>query len=242
MQLNDLIEPSGLGALLFLAGATSTLVRRSRPWAFPLFAASAAVFSVFSSGLAVALLMGPLEDPYPALRDPHQHPQARVIAVLTGFAIDDPEMPLSARMNASSSFRVLEAANLWSLRPDCTVVVTGSSPAAQLMAQQLLLLGIPGNLVKIDGDADNTAGSARYLKQIAGGRPVFLVTSAGHMRRALGTFRKAGMLPIPAPTDYRLPRSTPIDHWGTSPSHLQASDLAVHEYLGFAWYRLTDRL
>lgn len=242
MHLNDLIEPSGIATLLFLAGVASILVRRSRSWAAPLFAASAAMFFVFSSGLAVALLVGPLEKPFPAIQDPAQYPQARVIAVLTGYAVDDPELPLTARINAPSSLRVLEAANLWSLRPDCTVVITGSSPAAQFMARQLVLLGIPENYVKVDGDATDTAGSARYLKQIAGGRPVFLVTSAGHMRRAIGTFRKAGMMPIPVPTDYRLPRSTPIDLWRTSPAYLQASDLAVHEYLGFAWYRLTDKL
>jgi len=242
MHPKDVIDPSGFATLLFLAGAAALLVRRMRPWTFPLFAASATVVIVFSSGLAAALLLGPLENSYPALRNPQQYPQAQVIAVLTAYAIDDPEMPLSAQMNAPSAFRVLEAANLWSLRPDCTVVVSGSTPAAHIMARQLRSLGVPENLLKVDGDSDNTAGSADYVKRISGGRPVFLVTSAGHMRRAVGTFRNRGMAPIPAPTDYRLPRTAAVEFWGMSPAHLQASDLAVHEYLGLAWYRLTGRL
>jgi uncharacterized SAM-binding protein YcdF (DUF218 family) len=68
------------------------------------------------------------------------------------------------------------------------------------------------------------------------------VTSAGHMRRAIGVFRKNGMNPIPAPTDYQLPGNARYASWTTSPIHLAASDLAVHEYIGLAWYRLTNRL
>ena len=71
---------------------------------------------------------------------------------------------------------------------------------------------------------------------------MFLVTFAGHMRRAVGVFRKKGVVTIPAPTDYMLPRSAWHASWTTSAVHLQASDLAVHEYLGIAWYRLTGRL
>jgi len=242
IHVKDVIDPSGIATLLFLAGAVALLVRRMRPWARPLLAASAAVVFVFSSALMAALLLGPLESSYPALRNPQQYPQAGVIAVLTGFAIDDPEMPLSAQMNASSAYRVLEAANLWSLRPDCLVVISGSNPTAQIMARQLQSLGVPEDRVKVDGDSDNTAGSADHVERIARGRPVFVVTSAGHMRRAVETFRKRGMIPIPAPTDYRLPKTAAMEFWGTSPAHLQASDFAFHEYLGLAWYRLTDRL
>jgi len=71
---------------------------------------------------------------------------------------------------------------------------------------------------------------------------VFLVTSAGHMRRAVGVFSKKGVVPIPAPTDYMLPRKARHASWTTNAVHLQASDIAVHEYLGIAWYRLTGRL
>jgi uncharacterized SAM-binding protein YcdF (DUF218 family) len=242
MPLKDMIDPSGFATLLFLAGVTALLVRRLRHWALPILAASATVLIVFSSGLVAALLLGPLENSHPALRNPQLYPQAKVIAVLTAYAIQDPELPMSAQMNGPSAHRVLEAANLWAARPDCTVVVTGSSPTAQIMASQLRSLGIPGDLMIVDGASDSTAASAQYVRSITGGGPVFLVTSAGHMRRALGTFRHRGLAPIPAPTDYRLPRNPADSLWSTSPAYLQASDLAFHEYLGIAWYRLTDRL
>jgi uncharacterized SAM-binding protein YcdF (DUF218 family) len=62
------------------------------------------------------------------------------------------------------------------------------------------------------------------------------------MRRAAGALTKRGVIPIPAPTDYRLPREPRNVSWTTSAAHLQASDLAVHEYIGIVWYRLTGRL
>ena len=242
MHLKDVLDPSGFATLMFMAGAVALLVRRMRPWAFGLFAASAAVVVVFSSGLVAALLLGPLESSFPPLRDPRDFPQVQLISVLTAYAVDDPEVPLSAQMNAPSALRVLEAANLWAARPDCTVVVTGSSPAAHVMARQLRSLGVPDDRLEVDGDSDSTSESADYLKTVARGRPMFLVTSAGHMRRAVGTFRRRGMTPVPAPTDYRLTKSRVDVLWTTSPSNLQSSDLAVHEYLGLAWYRLTGNL
>jgi uncharacterized SAM-binding protein YcdF (DUF218 family) len=137
---------------------------------------------------------------------------------------------------------VLEAANLWAARPDCVVVVSGAATAADIMARQLRSLGIPDRSLLVDGDSDSTAESAVYLSRLAGDRSLFLVTSAGHMRRAVGVFRKRGMDPIPAPTDYQLPRLARHASWTTSATHLQASDFAVHEYVAIAWYRLTNRI
>lgn len=94
----------------------------------------------------------------------------------------------------------------------------------------------------VDGDSDSTAKSAEYLSNVAKGESLFLVTSAGHMRRAMGALRKRGLNPIPAPTDYKLPRLLRHSSWTTSPAHLQASDLAVHEYVAIIWYLLTGRI
>lgn len=242
IHLKDVLDPSGFATLLFVAACVALVVRRMKPWAFPLFAASATVVFVFSSGLVAALLLGPLESAFPPLRNPRDYPEAQLIVVLTAYAVDNPDLPLSAQMNAPSALRVLEAANLWSLRPDCTVVVSGSRPTAEIMARQLRSLGIPASRLKVDIDSDNTAESATFSSSIAEGRPVFLVTSAGHMRRAVGAFRSQGLVPIPSPTDYRATSNPLRTVLNISPEHLQASDLAFHEYLGLAWYHLTGRL
>ncbi len=240
--LQEIFLPSGFATLLFLAGLATAVIGRTRRLGCRLLAAAAAVLVIFSNGLVATLLMIPLEYAYPALLDPRQHPDTKDIVVLTAYAAGDASMPESAHMNASSAFRILEAANLSSLRPDCRVVVTGSAEAARIMGHQLRSLGLPVERLSIDDTSNSTAASAATLKSMLGGRPVFLVTSAGHMRRAIGVFRKNGLSPIPAPTDYQLPGNALYASWTTSPVHLEASDLAVHEYLALAWYSLTNKI
>ena len=68
-----------------------------------------------------------------------------------------------------------------------------------------------------------------------------LITSATHMPRSMATFRKAGWNVTAYPVDFHTGTETPwtdyslrdgVDHW----------QLALHEWLGIAAYRLTGRL
>jgi uncharacterized SAM-binding protein YcdF (DUF218 family) len=62
------------------------------------------------------------------------------------------------------------------------------------------------------------------------------------MPRCMGIFRKLGMQPIPAPTDYQAGQN-PLDASFTpSIEHLRLSELALHEYIGIVWYRLRGYL
>jgi uncharacterized SAM-binding protein YcdF (DUF218 family) len=234
--------PSGFATLLFLIGAMLLVPGRTRRAAFWLFATCAGILLLSGNGLIATALLSPLEYAYPALDDARAYPEAKVIVVLTGYAAEDRNLSLSAKMNGSSAFRVLEAANIAATRPDCRIVVTGAEAAAIVMTRQLAHLGVPEDRLSVDVASDNTAASARHVKTVVGEQRIFLVTSAGHMRRAVGVFRRQGIEPIPAPTDYQLPKDARHASWTTSAVHLQASDLAIHEYLGLAWYRLTDRI
>jgi uncharacterized SAM-binding protein YcdF (DUF218 family) len=240
--LKGMLLPSGIATLLMLAGLIAIVFPTTRRFALRSLSVAAAVVLIFSNGIVATLLLSPLEYAFPALQDPRQFAQAQYIVLLTGYGANDPNMPLSGRMNGASAFRVLEAANVRSRRPDCKVIVSGSAAAARVMGDQLLQLGVPKDQLFIDIMSNDTSESARHLESMVQGTPLFLVTSAGHMTRAVGVFRKLGMTPIPAPTDYRLPMSAWHASWTNSPIHLEASDLAIHEYIGLAWYRLMDRL
>lgn len=240
-HLQAILLPSGFVAVLALVGIAALAFRRTRRLACVPLAAAGALLLLFSNGLIATSLMSPLEYAYPAMQDPQRHPEARAIVVLTAYAADDANMPLSSRLSYSSALRVLEAANLFARRPDCQVIVSGDATAARIMGEQLRGLGVPEDHLLIDAVAGDTAASATNLRAALAGRPVFLVTSAGHMKRAVGVFRKQGVVPIPAPTDFQLPRSVRHAEWDYSPFHLQASDLAVNEYLALAWYRLTGK-
>jgi uncharacterized SAM-binding protein YcdF (DUF218 family) len=72
-------------------------------------------------------------------------------------------------------------------------------------------------------------------------RPYLLVTSAFHMSRAIGCFRKAGINVIAAPTDYRAePLQFPWIMDETPIQFLKAS-LLVKEFAGLLAYYVTGR-
>ncbi len=72
-------------------------------------------------------------------------------------------------------------------------------------------------------------------------KPWLLVTSAFHMSRAVGCFRKAGIYVVPVPTDFRSePLQFPYVMDETPIQFLKAS-LLVKEYVGLLAYYLTGR-
>lgn len=237
-----LATPSGLAYALLALGMLAACFARTRKGSWWLLAFSGLITVVFSSGMVAAAIMSPLEYAYPALKNAAARPDARHIVVLTGWANDDGEMPLTGRYNSSTAYRVLMTLELYSERPDCDVIVSGSAETARLMGEGLVKLGLPRDKLLLENKSTTTAESVTMLKPLMGEEPFFLVTSAGHLPRTLSAMRKAGLQAIPAPTDHQLPMDWRRADWHPSPSSLLASDLAFHEYLGLVWYRLQGKL
>jgi len=240
--LQILVVPSGLGTVLFGLGVLAMLLPKTRRLSRPLLFGSIGVLFFFSFGPVATLLFSPLEYAYPAMTEPERHGDIRTIVVLTGYASTDPDMPPSSRLSVASAFRVLETASLAQRRPDCRIVISGNADAAQAMSSQLLAMGLAAERIILESASANTAASAKNLAGLIGDNPVFLVTSAGHMRRSLAVFRRQGVSAIPVPTDHQLPSKVSRAEWNVSPFNLNASDVAMHEYAGLLWYRLTDRI
>mgnify|MGYP003394205126 CR=1 FL=1 len=240
--LEFLIIPSGLGFVLFVLGALALLLPRTRRLAQPLLLGSVGVLTLFSFGPVATLLLAPLEYEHPAMTEPERYPEARTIVLLTAYASNDPVMPLSSRMNSSSAFRVMETATLANRCLDCRIIVSGNPVAVGVMSEQLKAMGIAAERITLEVASRNTAASARNLVAMVGSEPVFLVTSAGHMRRSLAVFTHDGIRAIPVPADHQMPSQVSKAEWTVSPFNLSASDLAVHEYVGLLWYRITDRI
>lgn len=86
---------------------------------------------------------------------------------------------------------------------------------------------------------ENARNSAEMLHR-AGIRRIYLVTHAWHLRRAVPEFEAAGFQVIPAGTGYTLAtRLTPLDFL-PHPRGLEASYVALHEWIGLLWYRIRD--
>jgi uncharacterized SAM-binding protein YcdF (DUF218 family) len=114
------------------------------------------------------------------------------------------------------------------------------------MAEFLQMLSVPAEVIIKETRARNTREHARNLQALfpeRGFRRVLLVTSAMHMPRSMGVFRRLcpGIEFIPALTDFRVVKSTGA--WYTqvfapipTPHQLMNFSEAMHEYLGIAYY------
>jgi uncharacterized SAM-binding protein YcdF (DUF218 family) len=240
--LTNLVVPSNLVLLIGFIGIVLSLLPRWRRVG-PYFLTGALILLlILSSGKTAAALSSPLEYAYLKASTPDANSPAKAIVILSAYATDDPNMPLSTRPNSSAMFRIVEAVHLWRACHQCTVIVTGMNPTIKVMAESLVALGIPSAQIRVDSQAANTARSAVNLRASLGDQAFYLVTSAGHMPRSMGVFLKQGLRPIPAPTEYHVPKNIAQANWSPSSLSLYFSDSAMHEHIGILWYRLTGRI
>ena len=124
------------------------------------------------------------------------------------------------------------------------VLISGDG-ARELMAEVLdRSFAVPVRWIERDSrnTHENAAHSARLLARADVDR-VVLVTHFWHMPRAADAFRQAGLGVVPAPTGFTgTPRSEAgLMTFVPSARVLVASYLALHEWLGIAWYRVRYR-
>ena len=240
--LAAVVLPSNLVLVMGFLGTVQLLLPRWRRFAPYMLTGALLLLLIVSSGKTATALSAPLEYAYTKASAPVADAPPTAIVVLAAYAADDPNMPLSTRPNSSAMFRIVEAVHLWRTCQQCTVIVTGLHPTTKVMSESLAALGVPNAQIRIDSGAINTAGSAANVRGSLGDQPFYLVTSAGHMPRSMGVFLKHGLHPIPAPTDYHVPKNISQANWSPSSLALHFSDLAMHEHLGLLWYKVTGRI
>jgi uncharacterized SAM-binding protein YcdF (DUF218 family) len=240
--LTSAVLPSNITLALGLLGLILFFRPRWRRAASLLLGLAPVVLLIFSSGKTATALSSPLEYAYVKATPPQPGSVSRDIVVLAAYAADDPNMPLSSRPNSSAMFRIVEAVHLWRACQQCTVIVTGMDPTTKVMAESIAALGVPADRIRIDNGAANTAESAVNVASMLSAPSFYLVTSAGHMPRSMGVFLKQGLQPIPAPTDYLLPKYVSQAEWSPSSLNLYFSDAAMHEHIGLLWYRIRGRI
>jgi uncharacterized SAM-binding protein YcdF (DUF218 family) len=107
-------------------------------------------------------------------------------------------------------------------------------------------LGVPHDRIIVESKSRNTAENAAFAKQLAMPQPGerwLLVTSAIHMPRAVGAFRKVGFAVDAYPVAYQT--ASPQDLWALSASLMGSIgmvDRAVHEWTGLLVYWITGRI
>lgn len=196
------------------------------------------------------LLIRPLENRFQRPDLSRGGPVAGVI-VLGGAigAISHPPREL-ASLNESGE-RMTEAVALARRFPDARVVFTGGSgallgggqPESVTMARLLEALGVAKERTVLENRSRDTYENAVFSKLLVEPRPGqrwLLVTSAWHMPRAIGCFRKAGFPVEPWPVDYRTSRRLRLAGSNVADG-LRRVDFVTREYIGLAVYALTGR-
>jgi uncharacterized SAM-binding protein YcdF (DUF218 family) len=112
------------------------------------------------------------------------------------------------------------------------------------MAESFRWAGVPDSVLFLETQARNTRENARYTAEFlkthfpAHRGKVLLLTSAFHMRRAVGCFRAAGVEVQPFATDFW---SSPEEellpgHFFPSAEHFFMAEKLAHEVLGYVVY------
>jgi len=243
------LKPSNLMVLGLVLGV---LLRRlgSRVWS-RLIGGGALLALLTCAVLPVGpWLIGPLESRFPV---PPALERVDGIVVLGGAI----EPALSADRNAlalnGNAERLVAFAALARHYPGAKLVFTGGSgdiahPEARegdWVGPFLDAAGIPRARVAIERESRNTMENARFTKALVKPRPGevwLLVTSARHMPRSVGVFRKEGWAVVPYPVDYVTRRETGFSLGFNIAGGLAGVDAAAYEWIGLVYYRLTGRI
>lgn len=178
-----------------------------------------------------------------------QDAKAQAIVILGGGQIknaieyDDEDV-----VNSSTLTRLVYGAFLYK-KTSLPILTSGGMvesddriPEAKVMANELN----KNFSIKVkwtEEKSQNTTENALFTEEIlakAGVKRILLVTEAWHMRRALIAFSATNLKVTPAPTGFESRSiSTEILQWLPRAWALQKSSLALHEFLGIVWAKIT---
>jgi uncharacterized SAM-binding protein YcdF (DUF218 family) len=199
------------------------------------------------SPLGNALLL-PLEQRFPPWTATQGAPDG--IVVLGGAIMPEISAARGAPALNEAASRMTAIAELARRYPGAKIVFTGGSGtlfAGPAEADSVLRLfasfGIAPERVTLESRSRNTIENVRFTKQLAqpnAGERWLLVTSAYHMPRAIGVFRRQDF-PVEAyPADFRTAGPADLLIFSSMLSvGLRRVDTAVHEWAGLAGYWLS---
>jgi uncharacterized SAM-binding protein YcdF (DUF218 family) len=250
-----LLQPSTLIALLIGYGAILIWTGWAR-WGRRFVTIGAIL--VLLAGLSPLgnVLILPLEDRFPRTNLDNPPPPTGFIILggvedrLVGTARHAPTVNEAAE-------RIIEGAMLARRFPDAKIAFTGgdagilykSGSETEGAETLLTAMGVAPDRLILEAKARDTYENAVLLKEelttqgdLGPGKRWVLITSAHHMPRAIGAFRKAGFDVEPWPVDYRTRGKADLTRPFDKVSEgLRRVDVATREWVGLVAYWLRGR-
>jgi uncharacterized SAM-binding protein YcdF (DUF218 family) len=239
-----------VSVVLILAFVALIMLQRGmKKTASSVLAVAISVLWVAATPMVAEGLYRGLESRHPA-QSLDQVPQADCIILLGGVV----GAPLPPRVEADlgeTVDRVYKAAQLYRAGKARSLIVTaGNQPWSQspwaeadLIRELLMEWGVPKDAIFLEGSSRNTRENAIYSKNLIDSihcEESLLVTSAGHMPRALAAFRGVNASVIPVSTDVRIVEKgvpTPMDFLPSAGALAMTSE-AIREWIGQWVYSL----
>lgn len=235
--------------LLTLACVRGQRALRGLAWVVALLAI--ATMTPFGANL----LLNPLEtwarDTAQRCESIRPHSPTPTIVLAGGFQRDARDATDIAALTYSSYARSAHAAALYREGAVAHLYVSGGpygSGVAEgaVMSTLLQQLGVDQVRLTTEQQARDTWANATTLKAMLRpedrNRPLRLVTTAMHMRRAMLAFETAGVAVCPAPTEWQyIPFTVSPGYFLPQRSSLDKAERVLHEWVGLAVYGLRAR-
>jgi uncharacterized SAM-binding protein YcdF (DUF218 family) len=244
LPTNFLIGVGLIGAIL--------LATRRRQLGCKLLVACVVLLAISGFSPLGNLLLYPLEQRFPPWDAAQGAPDGIVIL---GASIDaDLSAAHGTPVVSSAADRIVVAAALAHKYPNARILYSGGSPnlisndarEADYASAIFESLGIAKSRLIMERRSRNTQENAEFSRALAApkdGERWLLVTSAFHMPRSVGLFRKAGFAVEPYPVDWRVgDRGALLAFSNLLLDGLVRTDVAVREWIGLIAYRLTGKI
>ena len=224
--LSAILMPLSLGLILGLIGLWF-LYKNSYTKAKVFLTTSFVWIVIISYAPFSNFLIKPLETTYPKLE---KIPQDAEHILLLGGNMENRAWEVLRLYNEIENVKIITSGYEGS----------GKIPEAIKTANILKDIGICERNIIIHSKPRDTKEEAIKIKKLLGKKPFILVTSSYHMPRAIALFRKEGLNPIPAPTDFKAKYNNALSvPQGDS---LRKTETAWHEYLGLLWAKLRNQI
>jgi uncharacterized SAM-binding protein YcdF (DUF218 family) len=192
-------------------------------------------------------LLKPLEYMYPPLIHPINAEDVKWIVVLGGGHASDPRLSVTSQISELSLFRLVEGIRLHRELPRAKLLLSGGrvfDPVSEAkgMADVALALGVKNENLVLEEVSKDTSDQARLIHGMIKQERMILVTSAAHMPRSMALFKKLGVHPIPAPTDYLVKKrqGAPPKRFYPAADGLLKTQRAFYEYSALVWTRIRE--
>ena len=252
--LGPMLLPTNLLIGVGLCGAILLTTR----WASlgrKLMAAAVVLLAICGFSPLGKLLLYPLESRFPPWDAARGGPDG--IVVLGGSIDADLSAAHGIAVTSGGADRLIAAAALANRYPSTRIIYSGGSSKllsddareADYATALLESLGVSRDRLTMERRSRNTRENAEFSKALAApksGERWLLVTSAYHMPRAVGLFRKAGFDVEAYPVDWRVGERSDLLMFSTiALDGLGRTDVAIREWMGLVAYWATgmiDRL